>query len=137
MKPGFYISMVVAISALIVGFVLLYDIQQDKEIKKVWIQKIPTQCNDVWNSEFNEYYEINPEMKDASKEESVLILESIIKSHYEKQGIQIFDLKLEPNFYEGVRCAACSCLGWDKLSIQIPHNQFEMLSENEGWEIIN
>ena len=37
-------------------------------------------------------------------------------------------------FYEGVRCEACSCLGWDRLSIKIPENQLELIPENEGWE---
>ncbi|MGD8432325.1 MAG: hypothetical protein PVG23_07120, partial [Nitrosopumilaceae archaeon] len=92
MKPGFYISMGVAIAALVVGFVLLNDIQQEKDAKTVWIQKIPTQCNDVWNTEYNEYYQINPEMKKVSREESKAILDTIIKNHYENQGIRILDL---------------------------------------------
>lgn len=137
MKPGFYISMGVAIAALVVGFVLLYDIQQEKDVKTVWIQKIPTQCNDVWNTEYNEYYNINPEMREVPKEESKEILETIIKNHYENQGITILDLNLELDYYEGVRCEACTCLGWDRLSIQIPENDLENIPESEGWEILN
>lgn len=137
MKPGFYISMGVAITALVVGFVLLNDIQQEKDAKTVWIQKIPTQCNDVWNTEYNEYYNINPEMREVSREESKAILETIIKNHYENQGIKILDLKLELDYYEGVRCEACTCLGWDRLSIQISQNDLESIPENEGWEILN
>ncbi len=134
MKLGFYISMGVAIAGLVVGFILLNDIQQEKESQSVWIQKIPTQCNDVWAEEYNEFYKINPEMKESSKEKSKEILEDIIKSHYEKQGIDISDVNLELDVYEGVRCEACSCLGWDKLSIKIPENQLELISEMEGWE---
>jgi hypothetical protein len=137
MKPGFYISMGVAIAALVVGFVLLYDIQQEKDVKTVWIQKIPTQCNDVWNTEYNEYYNINPEMREVSREESKAILETIIKNHYENQGIAILDLNLEIDYYEGVRCEACTCLGWDRLSIQISQNDLENIPEIEGWEILN
>ncbi len=137
MKPGFYISMGVAIAALVVGFVLLNDIQQEKDAKTVWIQKIPTQCNDVWNTEYNEYYNINPEMREVSREESKAILETIIKNHYENQGIKILDLKLELDYYEGVRCEACTCLGWDRLSIQISQNDLESIPENEGWKILN
>lgn len=137
MKPGFYISMGVAIAALVVGFVLLNDIQQEKDAKTVWIQKIPTQCNDVWNTEYNEYYNINPEMREVSREESKAILETIIKNHYENQGIKILDLKLELDYYEGVRCEACICLGWDRLSIQISQNDLESIPENEGWKILN
>lgn len=137
MKPGFYISMGVAIAALIVGFVLLYDIQQENETENVWLQKIPTQCNDVWNEEYNEYYEINPEMKEASREESRAVLETIIKNHYENQGIKILDLELELDYYDGVRCEACSCLGWDRLSIQISQNDLKKILENEGWEILS
>ena len=137
MKPGFYISMGVAIAALVVGFVLLNDIQQEKDAKTVWIQKIPTQCNDVWNTEYNEYYNINPEMREVSREESKAILETIIKNHYENQGIIILDLNLELDYYEGVRCEACTCLGWDRLSIQISQNDLESIPENEGWEILN
>ncbi|MFB5606762.1 MAG: hypothetical protein ACE5RI_02985 [Candidatus Nitrosomaritimum yanchengensis] len=137
MKPGFYISMGVAIAALVVGFVLLNDIQQEKDAKTVWIQKIPTQCNDVWNTEYNEYYNINPEMREVSREESKAILETIIKNHYENQGIKILDLNLELDYYEGVRCEACTCLGWDRLSIQISQNDLESIPENEGWEILN
>jgi hypothetical protein len=133
-KLGFYISMGVAIAGLVVGFILLNDIQQEKESQSVWIQKIPTQCNDVWAEEYNEFYKINPEMKESSKEKSKEILEDIIKSHYEKQGIDISDVNLELDVYEGVRCEACSCLGWDKLSIKIPENQLELISEMEGWE---
>ena len=134
MKPGFYISMGVAIGALVVGFVLLNDIQQEKESTNIWIQKIPTQCNDVWQAEYSEYYEINPQMQDATKQESKEILETIIKNHYEKQGIKILDLTLELDYYDGVRCEACSCLGWDRLSIKIPEEQMELIPESEGWE---
>jgi hypothetical protein len=137
MKPGFYISMGIAIAALVVGFVLLYDSQQGKDAKTVWIQKIPTQCNDVWNTEYNEYYNINPEMREVSREESKAILEIIIKNHYENQGITILDLNLELDYYEGVRCEACTCLGWDRLSIQISQSDLESIPESEGWEILN
>jgi hypothetical protein len=133
-KLGFYISMGVAIAGLVAGFILLNDIQQEKESQTIWIQKIPTQCNDVWSEEYNEFYKINPEMREASKEESKEILEDIIKSHYDKQGINISDVNLEFDVYEGVRCEACSCLGWDRLSIKIPENQLELISESEGWE---
>ena len=134
MKPGFYISMGVAIGGLVVGFVLLNDIQQEKESTDVWIQKIPTQCNDVWQAEYLEYYEINPQMQDATKQESKEILETIIKNHYEKQGIKILDLNLELDYYDGIRCEACSCLGWDRLSIKIPQEQMELIPQSEGWE---
>lgn len=134
MKLGFYISMGIAIIGLAVGFVLLYDIQQEKEIESIWMQKIPTQCNDVWEEEYNEFYEINPEMQNATKEELKEIVEDIIKNHYEKQGINILDLSLEINAYEGIRCEACNCLGWDKLSIKIPKSELKLISESEGWE---
>ena len=124
----------IAITGLVVGFVLLYDIQQEKEVQNIWIQKIPTQCNDVWDEEYNEFYEINPEMRDVKKEESKKSVEGIIKNHYEKQGIGILDLSLELNVYDGVRCEACNCLGWDRLSIKIPENKLELISESEGWE---
>ena len=137
MKLGFYISIGVAIGALVVGFVLLNDIQQEKDAKTVWIQKIPTQCNDVWNAEYSEYYEINPEMKEISGEESKAILETIIKNHYENQGISILDLNLEVDYYDGVRCEACSCLGWDRLSIQILQDDLENIPASEGWEVLN
>jgi hypothetical protein len=137
MKLGFYISMGVAIGALVVGFALLNDIQQEKDSEAVWIQKIPTQCNDVWNTEYNEYYEINPEMKEVSSEESKAILETIIKNHYENQGVGILDLNLELNYYDGVRCEACSCLGWDRLSIQISQDDLESIPASEGWEVLN
>lgn len=137
MKSGFYISMGVAITALAVGFILLNDIQQEKESQNVWIQKIPTQCNDVWAEEYNQYYEINPQMQDSTEQESKEILEDVIKSHYENQGINILDLNLELNVYDGVRCEACSCLGWDRLSIKIPKEQQEIVPQNEGWEIKN
>ena len=134
MKPGFYISMGVAIAGLVVGFILLNDIQQEKEAETIWLQKIPTQCNDVWGEEYEEFYKINPEMRDTTKEESKNISENIIKSHYEKQGIKILELNLELDVYDGVRCEACTCLGWDELSIKIPKNQFELIPESEGWE---
>ncbi|MGD8918612.1 MAG: hypothetical protein PVJ16_06780 [Nitrosopumilaceae archaeon] len=137
MKPGFYISMGVAIAALVVGFILLNDIQQEKDAKTVWIQKIPTQCNDVWNTEYNEYYQINPEMKKVSREESKAILDTIIKNHYENQGIRILDLNLDLDYYDGVRCEACSCLGWDRLSIQISQSDLEKIPASEGWEVLN
>ena len=124
----------IAITGLVVGFVLLYDIQQEKEVQNIWIQKIPTQCNDVWDEEYNEFYEINPEMRDAAKEESKEFVEGIIKNHYEKHGISILDLSLELNVYEGARCEACNCLGWDRLSIKIPENELDLISDSEGWE---
>ena len=124
----------IAITGLVVGFVLLYDIQQEKEVQNIWIQKIPTQCNDVWDEEYNEFYEINPEMRDAAKEESKEFVEGIIKNHYEKHGINILDLSLELNVYEGARCEACNCLGWDRLSIKIPENELDLISDSEGWE---
>ena len=124
----------VAISGLVVGFILLNDIQQEKESQNIRIQKIPTQCNDVWSEEYNEFYKINPEMRESSKEESKEILKNVIKSHYEKQGIDVVDLNLELGVYEGMRCEACSCLGWDKLSIEIPKNQLQLIPESEGWE---
>jgi len=133
-KPGFYISMGIAIAALAVGFILLNDIQQEKEPQSVWIQKIPTQCNDVWAEEYIEFYKINPEIGETTREESKNISENIIKAHYEKQGISILDLNLELDVYEGIRCQACDCLGWDVLSIKIPENQLELIPENEGWE---
>jgi hypothetical protein len=133
-KAGFYISMGIAIAGLVVGFVLLYDIQQEKEVQNIWIQKIPTQCNDVWEEEYNEFYEINPEMRDATKEELKETVEDIIKNHYEKQGINILDLSLELDVYEGARCEACNCLGWDRLSIKIPKNELDLISDSEGWE---
>ena len=132
MKPGFYISMGIAIAALVVGFVLLYDIQKEMDEENIWIQKIPKQCNDVWSVEYNEYYQINPDMDTKSNE----ILETIIKSHYEKQGIKILEINLEQNYFDGMRCEACSCLGWDRLSMKIPQNQFEEIPYEEGWEKI-
>ncbi len=134
MKPGFYISMGVAIAGLVAGFILLNDIQQEKEAENLWLQKIPTQCNDVWAEEYEQFYQINPEMRDLTKEESKDISENIIKTHYEKQGIKILELNLELDVYDGVRCEACTCLGWDELSIKIPKNQLELLPETEGWE---
>ncbi len=134
MKPGFYISMGIAIAALAVGFILLADIEQEEEIQTIWIQKTPNQCNDVWEEEYNEFYKINPEIKGLTKEESKNISENIIKSHYEKQGIEILDVNLELEVYEGVRCEACNCLGWDRLSIKIPENELDLIPENEGWE---
>ena len=131
---GFYISMGIAITGLAVGFVLLYDIQQEKEVQSIWIQKIPTQCNDVWDEEYNDFYEINPEIQEATDEELKEIVEGIIKNHYGKQGINILDLSLELNVYEEVRCDACNCLGWDRLSIKIPKNELDLISESEGWE---
>ncbi len=124
----------IAIVALAVGFILLADIQQEKEVQTIWIQKTPTQCNDVWAEEYNEFYKINPEMKEFTKEESKKFSEDIIKSHYEKQGIEILDLNLELDVYEGIRCEACDCLGWDRLSIKIPKDELDLIPENEGWE---
>ena len=124
----------IAISALAVGFILLYDVQQEQEVKSIWLQKIPTQCNDVWEKEYVEFYEINPELRETTKEESKEILENIIQTHYENQGIDILNLNLELDVYEGVRCEACSCLGWDLLSIEIPENQLELIPDDEGWE---
>jgi len=80
----------IAIAGLVVGFVLLYDIQQENELQNIWIQKIPTQCNDVWEEEYNEFYEINPEMRAATKEELKETVEDIIKNHYEKTRNQYF-----------------------------------------------
>lgn len=134
MKPGFYISMGIAIIGLIVGFVLLNDIQQDNQT--IWIQKVPTQCNDVWAKEYDEFFEINPELKDSTENKSE-ILESIIKNHYEKEGLRILDLKLELDVIDEIRCESCNCLGWDKLSIKIPKNQFDLIPSNEGWKVIN
>ncbi len=124
----------IAIAALAVGFILLNDIQQEQETPTVWLQKTPTQCNDVWQEEYNEFYEINPELGDASKEKSKEILEVIIKNHYEKQGINILDFNLELDVYEGMRCEACNCLGWDRLSINIPKSQIELIPKDENWE---
>ena len=134
-KVGFYISMGVAIAGLVAGFILLNDIQQEKEAFSVWIQKTPTQCNDVWADEYEEFYKINPEMDGATKEESKNISQDIIKSHYAKQGINILDLNLELDVYEGERCEACSCLGWDRLSIKIPENQIDLIPKIENFEI--
>ena len=136
MKPGFYISMGIAIMGLIVGFVLLNDIQQENESQNIWIQKIPTQCNDVWSKEYDEFFEINPELK-VSTENKSEILESIIKNHYEKEDLKILDLELELDVFDEIRCESCDCLGWDKLSIKIPKNQFDLWPKNEGWEITN
>ncbi len=124
----------IAIAALAVGFILLSDIQQEQEIQTVWLQKTPTQCNDVWQDEYNDFYEINPELRDSSKEKSKEILKGIIKNHYENQGIDILDLNLELDVYEGVRCEACNCLGWDRLSINIPNSQTELIPKDEDWE---
>lgn len=135
MKQGFYISMGIAISGLVVGFILLNDIQQEKENKEIWIQKIPTQCNDVWAIEYNEFYELNPDLKEENKEKSKEFLETIIKNHYDKIGISILDLNLELDALDEVRCESCNCLGWDILSIKIPKNQLELIPKSEGWEI--
>lgn len=136
MKLGFYISMGIAIMGLIVGFVLLNDIQQEKESQNIWIQKIPTQCNDVWSNEFDEFFEINPELIDSTENNSE-ILELIIKNHYEKEGLKVLDLELELDVIDEIRCESCDCLGWDKLSLKIPKNQLDLLPSNEGWEVIN
>lgn len=134
MKVGFYISMGISIGALVVGFVLLNDIQQEKENQNFWIQKIPKQCNDVWESEIEEFYELNPELQNADDEKSKNILETIIKNHYETKGIEVLDLVLELNVYEDIRCESCDCLSNDKLSMKIPQNQLELLPPDEGWE---
>ncbi len=73
-------------------------------------------------------------MRDAAKEESKEFVEGIIKNHYEKHGINILDLSLELNVYEGARCEACNCLGWDRLSIKISENELDLISDSEGWE---
>ena len=136
MKPGFYISMGVAITGLAVGFILLYDIQQEKESQNIWIQKIPKQCNDVWYQEFNEFYQINSEIKEVSKEELKKILEEVIETHYEKIGITVLEINLELDYYDAIRCEACDCLGWDKLSIKIPQEQLNKIPQDEDWEQI-
>ena len=127
----------IAIAALSVGFILLNDVQQEKETQTIWLQKTPTQCNDVWQVEFDEFFETNPEIKEIPKEKMKEILESIIKNHYEKQGIKILDLNFELDVYEGVRCEACNCLGWDRLSIKIQKSQFELINKSEGWIPLN
>jgi len=126
----------VAIAGLIVGFVLLNDIQQEKENRNIWIQKIPTQCNDVWEREYQEFYELNPELLKSDKEKSKEILETIIKNHYEKEGISILDLNLELDVIDEVRCESCNCLGSDRISIKISRNQLDLISSSEGWEPI-
>lgn len=136
MKPGFYISMGIAISGLIVGFILLNDIQQEKDNQNIWIQKIPTQCNDVWSEEYDKFFESNPKLSDSESNKSE-ILETIIKNHYENEGLTVLDLKLELDVIDDLRCDSCDCLGHDKLSLKIPKNQLEILSPNEGWEEIN
>ena len=135
MKPGFYISMGIAISALVVGFVLLNDIQQEKENTKIWIQKIPTQCNDVWAKDYEEFYDLNPDLggTDKAKEH----LETIIKNHYSKEGINVLELNLELDVFDEMRCGSCNCLGWDRLSIKIPKDQLELIPESEGWKLID
>ena len=136
MKPGFYISMGIAITALIIGFVLLNDIQQEKESQNIWIQKIPTQCNDVWEKEYDEFFNLNPELKGVDKKKSKEILETVIKNHYEKEGIKILDLSLEIDVLNEIRCESCDCLGLDKLALKIPKNQFDLIPKDEGWQII-
>jgi len=137
MKKGFYISMGISIAGLIAGFILLNDIQQEKESQNIWIQKIPTQCNDVWDKEYDEFYELNPELQGGNKEKIKEILESIIKNHYAKKGINILELNLELDVIDKIRCESCDCLGWDLLSIKIPQNQFDLMEHSEGWEIKN
>ena len=126
----------VAIVALAVGFILLYDIQQETEAENIWIQKIPKQCNDVWAQEYDEFYEINPDMREATQEESKNILEEIIMTHYQKRGITILEMNLELDYFDDMRCSACSCLGWDRLSIKIPEGQLDEIPESEGWKQI-
>ena len=128
MKPGFYISMGVAIAGLVAGFVLLNDVQQEKET--VWIQKIPKQCNDVWEKEYNNFVQINPDMTNSKDE-----LEMIILNHYENEGVKVLNVKLEKNVLDEIRCEACSCLGWDRLSLEIRKNDFEKIAQ-EGWSEI-
>lgn len=137
MKPGFYISMGVAISALVVGFILLNDIQQEKEKTEIWIQKIPTQCNDVWSNDYEEFYDINPELRGSDKEKAKEFLETIIKNHYNKEGINVLELNLELDVFDEMRCESCSCLGWDRLSIKIPKDQLELIPESEGWKLMD
>lgn len=136
MKPGFYISMGIAISALVVGFVLLNDIQQEKN-SEIWIQKIPTQCNDVWSKDYEEFYNLNPDLQGTDKEKSKEYLEKIIKNHYNKEGINVLELNLELDFFDEMRCESCNCLGWDRLSIKIPKDQLELIPESEGWKLID
>lgn len=135
MKLGFYISMGVAIAGLAVGFLLLNDIQQEREQETIWIQKFPTQCNDVWSEEYEEFYTINPNLIEETEEEKKMNYEIIIKNHYSRQGVNILNLELEIDAYEGIRCEACDCLGWDRLSIQIPKDQLEFIPKSEGWQI--
>ena len=134
MKAGFYISMGIAIAGLAVGFILLNDIQREKEAQDVWVQKIPTQCNDVWGKEYSEFFEINPELSLQTRQQNKEILENIIKTHYERQGIKIIEINLKLDFYEGMRCEACTCLGWDMLEMKIPESQLELMPKSEGWE---
>ena len=63
-------------------------------------------------------------------------LETIIKSHYEKQDIKILEINLEQDYFDDIRCEACTCLGWDRLSMKIPQNQLEKIPQEEGWEQI-
>ena len=134
MKKGFYVSMGVAIAGLVAGFILLNDIQQEKENRSIWIQKIPTQCNDVWGTEYQEFYDLNPNLLDSDTEKSKEILETIIKNHYEKEGISVLDLNLELNVIDEIRCESCDCLGSDRVSIKIPRNQLDLISSSEGWK---
>jgi hypothetical protein len=136
MKLGFYISMGIAITGLIVGFILLNDIQQEKDNQNIWIQKIPTQCNDVWSVEYDQFFESNPKLADSESNKSE-ILETIIKNHYKNEGLKILDLKLELDVIDDPRCDSCDCLGHDKLSLKIPKNQLGLLPPDEGWEEID
>jgi len=90
----------------------------------------------VWGKEYQEFYDLNPELLKSNKEKSKEILETVIKNHYEKEGISILDLNLELDVIDEVRCESCNCLGSDRISIKIPRNQLDLISSSEGWEPI-
>ncbi len=135
MNLRFYASMGVAIAALTVGFILLFDVQQNKENPGIWIQNTQPNCNNSLLEDYDEFYKLNPELSESSKEGLKNNLEIIIKNHYEKQGLTILNLEIELRENYNNFCSGCGCLDWKILSLQIPENQLDLIPEDEVWQI--
>lgn len=76
---------------------------------KVWIETEPIQClENAWE---RAWIVNNPEAEYPRGH--ILVIEDvekeIIKSYYEKRGIEIFDIRAEKNSGDFLVCAACDC----------------------------
>jgi len=92
---------------------------------KTWVQTNTTQCADPWEKDFDDWFHSH-NYTNANETESI----NIIKNFFQKNSIQIFDMKYKSWATKDMGfCAACNCASGETLSLLVSNSNVSKMKE--------